>query len=55
MPEWFEDEEFWEATSPFMFPGERLALGEEHAVRRSGRERVRPEDSRLVALARKAA
>jgi SAM-dependent methyltransferase len=29
MAEWFEDEGFWRATYPFMFPDERLALGDE--------------------------
>ncbi len=31
VPEWFEDEEFWTATYPFMFPDDRLALGEEQS------------------------
>jgi hypothetical protein len=31
MPAWFEDEEFWTATYPFMFTDDRLALGEEQA------------------------
>jgi hypothetical protein len=44
MPEWFEDEEFWTATYPFMFPDERLALGEEQVEKllRLAKLRLKP-------------
>jgi SAM-dependent methyltransferase len=32
MPEWFEDEGFWEAVYPTTFPPERFALGEEEVA-----------------------
>ena len=31
MPQWFEDESFWNALYPFMFPSRRFDVAEEEA------------------------
>jgi hypothetical protein len=40
MPAWFEDEAFWMALYPYLFPEEQFALAEEHVSGYELKERL---------------